>query len=140
MANYTRKEFLGLSALLAGGVGCAALPGTEAQSAGDDDGRQSDLALVNGRDTVDDVMPRAEACAVKNGRFIAVGTSDDVRNLVGPGTEIIDAEGMTVAPGFIDTHCHPSGVNELYGVNTNLRTVAEIQNVLRAKAAETPPG
>ena len=47
---------------------------------------------------------------------------------------------MTVTPGFIDTHCHPSGVNELYGVNTNLRTVAEIQTALRAKAAETPPG
>ena len=61
-------------------------------------------------------------------------------NLVGPNTEVIDAEGMTVTPGFIDTHCYLSGVNELYGVNTNLRTVAEIQAALRAKAAETPPG
>ena len=52
---------------------------------------------------------------------------------------MLDAEGMTVFPGFIDTHCHPSGVDELYGVNTNLRTVAEIQAALRAKAAETPP-
>ena len=47
---------------------------------------------------------------------------------------------MTVTPGFIDTHSHPSGVNELYGVNTNLRTVAEIQRALRTKALDTPPG
>ena len=141
MTTYTRKEFLGLSALLAGGVGCAGLPGTEAQGTGTDDARQPDLALVNGRVyTIDDDAPRVEAFAVKQGRFIAVGSNDDIRNLVGPGTDVIDAEGMTVTPGFIDTHCHPSGVNELHGVNTNLRTVAEIQAALRAKAAETPPG
>ena len=81
----------------------------------------------------------AEAFAVKHGRFIAVGSSDDVQNLAGLGTQVLDAEGMTVFPGFIDTHCYPSGVDELYGVNTNLRTVAEIQAALRAKAAETPP-
>ena len=141
MSTYTRKEFLGLSALLAGGAACAGLRGTEAQETSSDDPRQPDLALVNGRVyTVDDEIPQAEAFAVKHGRFIAVGTSDDIRNIVGPGTEVIDAEGMTVTPGFIDTHCHPSGVNELYGVNTNLTTVAEIQAVLRAKAADTPPG
>ena len=141
MSTYTRKEFLGLGALLAGGVGCAGLPGTEAQGTSDDDGRQPDLALVNGRvHTIDDSIPQAEAFAVKNGRFIAVGSSDDIRNIVGPGTEVIDAEGMTVTAGFIDTHCHPSGVNELYGVDTNLTTVAEIQAALQAKAADTPPG
>ncbi|HCQ98779.1 MAG TPA: amidohydrolase [Acidobacteria bacterium] len=47
---------------------------------------------------------------------------------------------MTITPGFIDTHCHPSGVNELYGVNTNLTTVAEIQAAIRTKVADTPPG
>ena len=141
MSTYTRKEFLGLSALLAGGAACAGLRDTETQETSSDDPRQPDLALVNGRVyTVDDEIPQAEAFAVKHGRFIAVGTSDDIRNIVGPGTEVIDAEGMTVTPGFIDTHCHPSGVNELYGVNTNLTTVAEIQAVLRAKAADTPPG
>ncbi len=141
MPTYTRKEFLGLSAFLAGGVGCSGLPGTEAQETGADSGQQPDLALVNGRVyTIDDAAPQAEAFALTHGRFIAVGSTDDIRNLVGPNTEVIDAEGMTVTPGFIDTHCHPSGVNELYGVNTNLRTVAEIQTALRAKAAETPPG
>ena len=48
--------------------------------------------------------------------------------------------GMTVTPGFIDTHCHLSGVNELYGVNANVRRVRELQANLRAKADKTPPG
>ena len=46
---------------------------------------------------------------------------------------MIDAQQMTVVPGFIDAHSHPSGVEELYGVNTNLRTVREIQAAIRAK-------
>ena len=140
MATYTRKEFLGFSAVLAGGAGVAKLPVAAAQEPGAAEG-PPDLVVVNARVyTVDDALPRAEAFAVRGDRFVAVGSSDDVRNLVGPGTEVIDAEGMTVTPGFIDTHSHPSGVNELYGVNTNLRTVAEIQRALRSKALDTPPG
>ena len=53
---------------------------------------------------------------------------------------MIDAQRMTVVPGFIDAHCHPSGVQELYGVNTNLRTVREIQAAIKKKADATPPG
>jgi predicted amidohydrolase YtcJ len=141
MATYSRKEFLGMSALLAGGIGYASVQEAGAQPAAEGDGRQPDLAVVNARVyTVDDREPRAQAFAVKQGRFIAVGSTEDIRNIVGPNTEVIDAEGMTVTPGFIDTHCHPSGVNELYGVNTNLRTVGEIQAALRAKANDTPPG
>ena len=110
MSTYTRKEFFGLSALLAGGIGCAGLPDEGSQETSADDGRQPDLVLVNGRVyTVDDTAPQTEAFAVKDGRFIAVGSSDDIRNIIGPGTEVIDAEGMTVTPGFIDAHCHPSG-------------------------------
>ena len=141
MPTYTRKEFLGLGAVLAGGAGVARLPVAAAQEPSAGGAGPADLAVVNARVyTVDDALPRAEAFAVRGDRFAAVGSSDDVRNLVGPGTEVIDAAGMTVTPGFIDTHSHPSGVNELYGVNTNLRTVGEIQAALRRKALDTPPG
>ncbi|MCY3845811.1 MAG: amidohydrolase family protein, partial [Acidobacteria bacterium] len=140
MPTYTRKEFLGLGAVLAGGVGVARLPVAAAQEPAGGAG-PADLAVVNARVyTVDDAQPRAQAFAVRGDRFAAVGSTDDVRNLVGPATDVIDAAGMTVTPGFIDTHSHPSGVNELYGVNTNLRTVAEIQAALRRKAVDTPPG
>jgi predicted amidohydrolase YtcJ len=85
-------------------------------------------------------MPRAEVFAVKHGRFVAVGRTADIRNLVSRNTTVVNAEGMFVSAGFIDTHCHPSGVNELYGVNTDLRTIREIKEALRKKAAATPPG
>jgi predicted amidohydrolase YtcJ len=102
---------------------------------------EPDLIVVNGNVyTMDDGQPRAEAFAVKHSRFVAVGSNADVRNLATRNTTIIDAEGMTVTPGFIDAHCHPSGVNELIGANVNLETVEQVKAVLAAKAAETPPG
>jgi predicted amidohydrolase YtcJ len=102
---------------------------------------EPDLVVVNARVyTMDEKLPRAEAFAVKNGRFVAVGASNDLRGLAGPGARIFDAGNMTVTPGFIDAHCHPSGVSELYGVNLNLRSIAAIQEALRKKAAGTPPG
>lgn len=140
MATFTRKEFLNLGAVLAGAAGAARLPLAAAQRPAAETGR-ADLVVLNARvHTVDDALPRAQAFAVRGDRFAAVGRGDDVRNLAGPDTEVFDAGGMTVTPGFIDTHSHPGGVNELYGVNTNLRTVAEIQAALRTKALDTPPG
>jgi predicted amidohydrolase YtcJ len=104
-------------------------------------GPEPDLIVVNGNVyTIDDAIPRAQAFAVKHGRFIAVGSDGDIRNLATRSTTVIDAEGMTVTPGFIDAHCHPSGVNEIIGVNVNLETVGQVQAVLAKKAADTPPG
>ena len=48
--------------------------------------------------------------------------------------------GQTVTPGFIDAHCHVSGIDELFGVDTNLRTVKAVQDAMRARAEKTPPG
>jgi predicted amidohydrolase YtcJ len=85
-------------------------------------------------------MPAAEAFAVKDGRFLAVGRNADIRNLATARTRVIDASGMFVTPGFIDCHCHPSGVNELFGVNANVRTLAELRGNIAKQVAETPPG
>jgi predicted amidohydrolase YtcJ len=85
---------------------------------------EPDLVVVNARVlTMAPSAPRAEAFAVKNGRFVAVGSSADVRNLASARTQVIDAGGQTVTTGFIDAHCHVSGIDELFGVNTNVRTV-----------------
>jgi predicted amidohydrolase YtcJ len=140
MARFTRAEFLRLAALSAGALGARGLPRLSAQPP-TGSARVADLAVVNARIfTVDDTLPRAEALAVKGDRFLAVGTSSDIRNLVGAGTRVIDAGGITVVPGFIDAHCHPSGVNELFGVNTNLTKKREIVAALQKKASATPPG
>ena len=79
---------------------------------------------------------------MKGSRFLAVGSGDDIRPLATTSTEVIDAEGMTVTPGFIDAHSHPSGagVDELLHVNIDLRGVSAIQEALRKRANETPPG
>lgn len=149
MRKYTRGEFLSLTAMLAGAVGLAKMPLGRARAQASaaapqrvqGGGIEADLVVLNARvRTMDPAMPAAEAFAVKNGRFLAVGSSADVRNLGGPRTRVIDGQRMTVTPGFIDCHCHPSGVNELYEVNANVRTVAELQANLRRKAAETPAG
>ena len=144
MGKYTRGEFLGFGAALAGAFSLGRLgaghlePSVSAQpstSAG-----EPDLIVVNARVlTSDAALPRAEAFAVRSGRFVAVGSSADVRNLATARAPIIDAQTMTVVPGFIDAHCHPSGVEELYGVNTNLRTVREIQSAIRRKAESSSP-
>src|SRR5262245_27781524 len=147
MAKYTRGEFLGLSAALAGAFTLGRLPGSSQpasaqtpQGSPSTSGPEPDLVVVNGNVlTSDAAQPRAEAFAVKHGRFVAVGSSADVRNLATARTQVIDAQRMTVTPGFIDAHSHPSGVEELYGVNTNLRTVREIQAAIKQKAESSAP-
>src|SRR5438094_1210935 len=142
MSKYTRGEFLGLSALLAGGFTLGRMPrvAQAAQPQPPAAGAEPDLIVINGIVyTSDATQPRAEAFAVKNGRFVAVGSNADIRNLASRRTQVLDAQRMTVTPGFIDAHCHPSGVQELYGVNTNLRTVREIQAAIRRKAESTAP-
>ena len=133
-----RKNFLGIGAAAAAGVAATGwVPsGSPASPA-------PDLVVVNGNVlTQDEANPRASAFAVKHGRFVAVGTNDDVLNLRTSDSEVIDAEGATVLPGFIDAHSHPSsaGLNALRNVNTNLGSIARIQAALRERAATTPPG
>ncbi|RLI32755.1 amidohydrolase, partial [Candidatus Bathyarchaeota archaeon] len=53
-----------------------------------------DLVIVNGKVlTVDKDFTVAEALAVKDGRIVAVGSNEEIRRLIGPRTEVIDAEG-----------------------------------------------
>src|SRR5688572_4788716 len=70
----------------------------------------ADVIVVNADIyTVDPATPRAQALAVENGRFTAVGGNEQVRALAGPRTTVIDARGRSVVPGFIDGHAHISG-------------------------------
>jgi predicted amidohydrolase YtcJ len=133
MSRLSRREFLESGTTFALGLGLTGRPPF---------GRRApELVVVNARVyTVDDAQPRAEAFAIENGRFTAVGSNSDIRNLVSASTTVIDAAGMTVTPGFIDAHSHPDGVREITGVNVNLRTVEEVKAALRQAAAKTPPG
>ncbi len=147
MSDISRKDFFRLTALMAGasmvpralaGMSQRASPRPMHQRGA---GIEADLIVVNARVlTIDPSLPRAQAFAVKDGRFLAVGSNADIRNLATRRTRVIDAARMTVLPGFIDTHNHPRGVTELYDVNANLRSIASLQAAIAAKVARTPPG
>lgn len=102
-----------------------------------------DLILYNGRiRTIDPNQPRASAVAIANGRFLAVGSDDDVLALSKTGVKKIDLEGKSVVPGFIDAHTHPlyAGIRHLRWVDCDLRSISAIQDAIRERAARTPPG
>ncbi|MEE9231778.1 MAG: amidohydrolase [Acidobacteriota bacterium] len=107
------------------------------------DSERPDLVLYNGNIiTVDDANPRAQAVAIANGHFLAVGSDDDISPLAGVLTKKIDLGGTTVLPGFIDAHTHPasSGRRHLREVDCDLRSIRAIQDALRERARKTPKG
>ncbi len=103
----------------------------------------ADLVVVNGKIlTVDQKFSEARAFAVREGRFIAVGSNDEARALAGPATRVIDARGRTVIPGIIDSHVHALGVaaGEAAQPYRNLRSIGELQAWIREEARRRPKG
>ena len=101
------------------------------------------LAVVNARVWTGDARrPWADAIAVDGERIAAVGSSAEIRKLAGPGTRVIDARGMMVAPGFIDSHVHfLSGGYGLSSVQLrDAKTPAEFIRRIKAYAATLPRG
>ena len=92
----------------------------------------ADLAFVNGAVyTVDAGRTRARAVAVKDGRVAAVGLDADVRELIGPATQVLDLEGRMLLPGFQDAHVHPvSGGLDM--LRCDLYAFATAEDYLRA--------
>jgi predicted amidohydrolase YtcJ len=137
----SRRSFIGMAGA---GIAAAALPrwavaGLFAEA------RDAELVVFNAKVyTVDSKSPNAEAFAVRGGKFIAVGNSADIKDLIGKKTQIIDAQQMTVVPGFIDSHNHASGNTLLYEVlvgnpyEVEFVTIASIVDKLRLKAKTTP--
>lgn len=106
-----------------------------------------DQIVVNAKVyTVDANLPQAEAFAITADSFVAVGSTSNIRALAGPNTEIIDADGMTILPGFIDCHVHARGETLLYDVlvgnpfEVEFVSIESIIDKLRAKAQTLPPG
>jgi predicted amidohydrolase YtcJ len=139
--RHSRRQFLRLAGVgLAGVIGVPWLEGAAP-------GRDADLVVFNAKVyTVDRGAPKVEAFAVKGGRFAAAGSTEDIKALVGKGTQTFDAKQMTIVPGFIDCHNHAPGDVLLYEVLVGnpyvveFVTITSIVDKLRAKARETPPG
>ena len=69
----------------------------------------ADTVYTNGKIyTVDEAQPWVEAVAIKDGKFLVVGSSDDVETVTGETTEVVDLGGGFAMPGIGDTHIHPA--------------------------------
>lgn len=103
----------------------------------------ADVVILNGKVlTVDAAFSRASAVAIKDGRFVAVGSDAAIRQRVGPATRTIDAQLRTVIPGLIESHVHATGASrgEANQPFRQLHSIAEIQAWVREKAKTVAPG
>ena len=101
----------------------------------------ANLAFVNGRVyTMDAARRWAGAVAVSEGRIVAVGTDADVRELIGPGTDVVDLGGRMLVPGFQDAHIHAaaSGLEMLRCNLSEAYSVPEYERIVREYAAAHP--
>jgi predicted amidohydrolase YtcJ len=104
----------------------------------------ADLVVRNAKIlTVDDRFSIAAALAIRDGRFVAVGSEQDIRPHIGERTRVLDARGRTVVPGLIDTHVHALTVAEAEATQPfkNIRSIRDLQAWIRdettRRSAET---
>jgi predicted amidohydrolase YtcJ len=104
------------------------------------------LAIVNAKVlTQSALQPTCEAVAIRDGRIVRLGGNDEVREACGRDALVLDAEGSTVTPGFIDAHAHwglvaVSLMSGLLCPSPPYGSIAEIVAAGRRVAAQTPRG
>ncbi len=127
-----RKNALPLTLLLlciASAMGCGRK--TQADSAS--------LVIRNARVyTVDDKQPWAEAVGIQGDRIRWVGSDDEVTAHAGPQTQVTDAGGRLLLPGFIDSHLHVRLGSDPDQIRITGNTLAEMQQQIRDFARQRP--
>ena len=101
------------------------------------------LVVMNGKVvTVEPGQAEARAVAVAGDRIVAVGNEDEIKRYVGTGTQVIDAAGQLVIPGFVEGHGHFTGVGEAQLVLklAPAQTWDEILSMVEAAAKAAKPG
>jgi predicted amidohydrolase YtcJ len=103
------------------------------------------VAFLNGRIlTMDQTAPTATGLIALGERILAVGDSAELARGLPPGAEVVDLAGRTVAPGFVDAHCHLELATTHWAFATMCfvpphRSITEIGETLR-RAADDDPG
>lgn len=104
---------------------------------------QADMVIRGGKIyTALDQAPSVEAIAVKGNKILFTGSEKDVNDLIDDQTTVIDLQGKTLTPGFIEGHGHLMGVgyNELNLDLMNVKSFDEIVEIVRKAASEAQPG
>jgi predicted amidohydrolase YtcJ len=85
-----------------------------------------------------------EAIAVGGGRILAVGSNADIRTLAGPGTREFVLHGRSLLPGFIDAHCHLTGLGMgMVSIDCKapgMQSIEALQRAVHERVATQPPG
>ncbi|MFF2796577.1 amidohydrolase [Lysinibacillus xylanilyticus] len=106
---------------------------------------EAEVVFINGEViTVDQKNTVTEAVAVKDNHIIFVGLNSEVNSFIGEKTSVIDLQGKTLLPGFIDSHIHLTyyGLNQL-AINCKAEHIDSIKVLLddlKKKSLETPKG
>src|SRR4030067_3749445 len=103
----------------------------------------ADLVLTNGKIiTLEEIAPTAEALAVAGDRIVAVVTAKKIKPFIGTSTRVIDLQGQTAIPGFIDSHAHFTGVGEARMILdlTRAKNWDEIVSIVAEAARNAKPG
>lgn len=102
----------------------------------------ADLILYHGLvTTLDRSNPSATAIAIKDGKFLAVGSDAEIMKHAGPQTKTVDLRGKRVLPGLNDNHTHVvrGGLNFNMELRWDgIRSLADAMDMLRRQVAVTP--
>ena len=101
--------------------------------------QHADLVLINARVLTRGYGPAGpEFVAIKAGKIVGAGKARDLPAFKGPMTRQIDCQGMTLAPGFNDAHCHFLALaSALQGIDCGAESVTSIRQLIRKVALET---
>jgi len=108
---------------------------------------KADLVITNGKViTVDKDFTIKEAVAIKDGKIVAVGTNDEVKEFATSATKVLDLKGKPILPGINEAHMHspffgttrpPLSLDLTY---PTVKSIPEMVEALRQKIAEVAPG
>ena len=125
-----QSRFRGAVGVIGFSITIAALAISARPHAGALQQQPADLVITNGKVvTVEDGAPEAQAVAAAGGKIVAVGTTAEIQKYVGPRTEVIDAKGQLVLPGFIEGHGHYTGIGTAR-LNLNLTTAKSWEDIV----------